>query len=141
MNYEETYRKDLREKVGRLATWLKLRQKADTEIAKLRRDIGHLSELVGENPKESMRLAMAGLERPEGLTEACRNALLTFEAHAWASEVMEAVLIMGFSPKLRSNLLASIQTTLRRMPDVEEGEKEGKKAYKLVGFGPIPGTK
>ena len=127
---QETYRKDLREKVSRLKNMLTLYRKLGTDIAKLRREIGHLSELVGQTRTDDLIASMPRFA--EGLTQACREALLTFSESATANEVMEIMLIMGFSPRAHSNLLASVQTTLKRMPDVEESEKNGKKAYRLT---------
>jgi hypothetical protein len=125
------FRRDLQARVEKLANLLKFRNKIDMQIAKLRRDIGNLSELLGEQPGDTLRDTLAAQGRVEGLVDACRDALLTFNEPATASEIMEAMLTMGFNPKTRSNLLASVQTTLRRMPDVVESEKGGKKAYKL----------
>jgi len=128
---KDQFRQDLQARVQRLANLLKLRNKLDTQIAQLRRDIGNLSELIGEQPADVLRDTLAEQGRIEGLNDACRDALLTFSEEATASEIMEAMLTMGFNPKSRANLLASVQTTLRRMPDVVESEKAGKKAYKL----------
>jgi hypothetical protein len=128
---KDQFRQDLQARVQRLANLLKLRNKLDTQIAQLRRDIGNLSELIGEQPSDTLRDTLASQGRVEGLNDACRDALLTFKEPATASEIMEAMLTMGFNPKSRANLLASVQTTLRRMPDVVESDKAGKKAYKL----------
>jgi hypothetical protein len=128
---KDDFRKDLQARVEKLANLLKLRNKLDIQIAQSRRDIGNISGLLGEHPADALKDTLASQGRMEGLNDACRDALLTFSEPATTSEIMEAMLTMGFSPKSRSNLLASVQTTLRRMPEVVESEKSGKKAYML----------
>ena len=133
---KDAFRKDLQARIQQLANCLHIRIKLDRQIAQLRRDIGNLSELVGEEPSAELRAAMA-TGRPEGLTEACRDALRTFDEPASAGEITEAMLTMGFVAKDQANLLASVQTTLRRMPDVEQHEVGRKRGYKLKTDDPL----
>jgi hypothetical protein len=132
---KETYRKDLHSALERLSELLRTRNELDVEIAQLRRTIGNLSELVGDDAADSIKFALAS-GQPQSLPQACRNALRTLTSPASASEIMEAILTMGFDPKDQANLLASVQTTLRRMtqgddPEVIERINSGKKQYAL----------
>ncbi len=127
---KDDYNQEIKVKQKLLSEKLEQRARLDMDIAQLRQDIGSLAQLVG-NRLTRTRL---GQNPVMGLTDSCREALRAVDEYLTTAEVRDSLERIGFDTTPYTNILASIQTTLKRMPDVEEGDKEGKKAYKLKRF-------
>src|SRR5436853_530064 len=122
---KDDYSRELKAKQERLAGKLAERERLDREIAELRQDIGSLAQLAGRTKTPP------GILASMGLTDSCREVLLAVNEPLTVAEVRDGLERIGFDTVPYSNVLASIQTTLKRMDDVEESEKDGKKAYKI----------
>ena len=60
-----------------------------------------------------------------------REVLKAADGPLTAADIYDGLERLGY-PIKHSNILASIHTTVRRMPDIEETEKDEKKAYQLA---------
>lgn len=137
----ERYKQELTAAQERLMELIQRRHEIDTEIADTRRIIGGFSAIVGEVPVQpDITNLLTGAKRELGLTASCREVFLAYRKEQLAPmEVMEKIMEMGLHTKDYPNLLASIHTTLRRMASgdgaiLNEGVKDGKKAYQLKTF-------
>lgn len=109
----KNYKSDLEEALRDLLSMVTQRETLETRIAKQKKRIAALYELV-ETDEGS--LAIFGLV--EGITDACRIVLRAAEKPLVVSEIRDRVQTLGLPQQ--ANLLASVHTTLKRMKDAGE---------------------
>jgi hypothetical protein len=107
------YVDDLKQALRDLVQMASEREQLETKIAKQKKRVAALYELVQTDSNAS---AIAGLV--DGITDACRVVLRAAEAPLTAAQIRDRVQALGLPPQ--SNLLASVHTTLRRMKDAGE---------------------
>ncbi len=107
------YITDFREAVGELMTLASEKEELETRIAKQKKRVAALYELV-QTDEDS--LALFGLV--EGITDACRVVFRAAEKPLSPAEVRDRVQALGLPPQ--ANLLASVHTTIKRMKEAGE---------------------
>lgn len=123
------YNSDFKEAVGSLMVMVSEREQLETKIAKQKKKVAALYELVQTDEGSA---ALSGLV--EGLTDACRVVFRATEKPLDASEVRDRVQALGLPPQ--ANLLASVHTTIKRMKD--SGEIKEMTVQSSRGLGPQP---
>jgi hypothetical protein len=106
----KSYHDDLNEALAILDSLLLKREEMETKIAKQKKRIAALTELV---QSESDSPAPVGLV--DGITDACRTVLRAAEKPLYPAEVRDRVQAMGLPPQ--KNLLASVHTILKRLAE------------------------
>jgi hypothetical protein len=109
----KNYTTDLKEALGQLLLMASEREQLETKIAKQKKRVAALYELVQADDDS---LALSGLV--EGITDACRVVFRSAEKPLSAGEVRDRVQALGLPPQ--ANLLASIHTTIKRMREAGE---------------------
>src|ERR1700687_2500863 len=107
------YTADLIAAINQLLTMTSEREELETKIAKQKKRVAALYELVQTDEGST---ALSGLV--EGITDACRVVFRAAEKPLLPVEVRDRVQALGLPPQ--SNLLASVHTTIRRMKDAGE---------------------
>ncbi len=109
----QRYKNELVEAVAELDSLVAAREELETKIAKQKRRVAALHELVEadeDGPPSSVLV--------DGITDACRTVLRAAEKPLLPIEVRDRVQKLGLPPQV--NLLASVYTVLRRLK--ESGE-------------------
>ena len=128
----DNYKQTLENARSELKDLLAQRATLDARIAKLRQAVGGLAQLCGE-PVEVEPVSEWTLI--DAIREVLRAAPLG--AFQTADEIKKGLILIDYDIKGNANILASIQTTLRRMADSNEVKidvKDDKKAYRLMTF-------
>jgi hypothetical protein len=107
------YANDFKEALRELIRMSAEREQLETKIAKQKKRVAALYELVQTDEGSS---AVPGLV--DGLTDACRIVLRAAERPLFPAEVRDRVQALGLPSQ--SNLLASVHTTLKRLKDASE---------------------
>jgi hypothetical protein len=131
---KEDYKRLLREKEERLIELLDQQEHLENEIAEVKQEIGALAILAGE-AKDGRYDFLARISSELGLVDAIREVLRSIRDYLTPQDVRDGLERMGYNVGEHSNILASIHTTLRRLAqnnEVQEGSKDGKKAYRLM---------
>jgi hypothetical protein len=134
------YRQMLAQLLEERAEWIRRRDAAQREISKLGALIRAAVRML---PKHQAPLGERALEeidnRPLGITEAVRLALMADDGREWMTpvEIREALGRLGFTFEgYRANPLVSIHAILKRMvPEQVETQARagGQKVYRLKG--------
>ena len=107
---------DLKEALDELLSLVSEREKLETQIAKQKKRVAALYELVETDEGSG---ALAGLV--EGISDACRVVFRAAEKPLLPAEIRDRVQALGLPPQ--ANLLASVHTTIKRMEDAGELKK------------------
>jgi hypothetical protein len=121
------YKRDLKRAIGDLLLMNSERMQLETKIAKQKKRVAALYELVQTDEDGP---ALSGLV--EGISDACRVVMRAAEKPLFPAEVRDGVQALGLPPQ--ANLLASVHTTLKRMKEAEE-MKEVSKPLETGGKG------
>jgi hypothetical protein len=105
------YGTDLKESLHDLLSMIENREKLEISIAKQKRRIAALYELV--ETEEGNPLAVV-----DGITDACKTVFRASDKPLSATEVRDKVLSLGLPSQ--ANLLASIHTVIRRLKEAKE---------------------
>ena len=107
------YTADLIAAINQLLTMTSEREELETKIAKQKKRVAALYELVQTDESST---ALSGLV--EGITDACRVVFRAAEKPLLPVEIRDRVQALGLPPQ--ANLLASVHTTIRRMKEAGE---------------------
>ena len=110
------YTNDLVEALRSLAQMLTEREKLEIGIAKQKKKVAALRELVAVDNDSPPPTDLV-----EGLTDACRTVFRAAEKPLWPLQVKTRVQALGLPPQ--QNLLASVHTVIRRLLAANEIEE------------------